>query len=78
MIELTNQIKMMLLFSIRTKIRKKVVNFFVVFLKFNYILLINTTVGLNLNEKPKIQYLYFFFREQYLKKLYLNFAHIDP
>lgn len=60
MIELTNQIKMMLLFSIRTKIRKKVVNFFVVFLKFNYILLINTTVGLNLNEKPKIQYLYFF------------------
>lgn len=78
MIELTNQIKMMLLFSIRIKIRKKVVNFFVVFLKFNYILLINTTVGLTLNEKPKIQYLYFFFREQYLKKLYLNFAHVDP
>lgn len=78
MIELTNQIKMMLLFSIRIKIREKVVNFFVVFLKFNYILLINTTVGLTLNEKPKIQYLYFFFREQYLKKLYLNFAHIDP
>lgn len=60
MIELTNQIKMMLLFSIRIKIREKVVNFFVVFLKFNYILLINTTVGLTLNEKPKIQYLYFF------------------